>query len=413
MCPHKLDKSEHAKLDALFEQLTTQSKTHLGYPCNLNYDYSELHRFLTFSINNIGDPFSSSNYKVNTHRFEREVLDFFSTLLEAKADYRGYVTNGGTEGNLYGLYLARSRFPSGIVYFTEQAHYSIYKIVNLLNIEHKIIPANERGEMDYSALSKHLNRHKPAIILANIGSTMTGAVDDIKAIKTCLKAHHKHQHYIHCDAAFHGAILPLLDTPFGFSQGFDSIAISGHKMIGSPIPCGVVLTTYEAWQGLTDYVEYVDVLDSTISGSRNGFTPLVLWYAIKTLGKDGLHELVTRSINRADYAIKQLKTKKITAWRNPNSPIVIFPTPSDRLCKKWQLASHGPITHLITTDNVDNATIDKFVSEIASDPEVHLSKTKTPQSDKKPVKKHIILKSGVLVAITVASAIGVIESAFD
>ena len=38
-------------------------------------------------------------------------------------------------------------------------------------------------------------------------------------------------------------ILPWVEDPqaFGFDAGVDSIAVSGHKFIGSPMPCGVVL----------------------------------------------------------------------------------------------------------------------------------------------------------------------------
>ena len=32
---------------------------------------------------------------------------------------------------------------------------------------------------------------------------------------------------------------------FGFDRGADSIAVSGHKQLGTPIPCGVVCTKRE------------------------------------------------------------------------------------------------------------------------------------------------------------------------
>jgi len=38
-------------------------------------------------------------------------------------------------------------------------------------------------------------------------------------------------------------ILPFVPhpQPWDFRAGIDSISISGHKMIGAPLPCGVVL----------------------------------------------------------------------------------------------------------------------------------------------------------------------------
>ena len=49
--------------------------------------------------------------------------------------------------------------------------------------------------------------------------------------------------YIHCDAALCGGYAAFLDPPpaWDFEDGADSIAISGHKFLGSPIPCGIVL----------------------------------------------------------------------------------------------------------------------------------------------------------------------------
>ena len=100
-----LSAQDQATLDRLYQKIQKESDHFIGYPCNLNFDYSELFSFLNYSINNVGDPFVSSNYHVNTHEIEREVLNFFAEITHADKDFWGYVTNGGTEGNMYGLYL--------------------------------------------------------------------------------------------------------------------------------------------------------------------------------------------------------------------------------------------------------------------------------------------------------------------
>ncbi|CAI8037606.1 Histidine decarboxylase [Geodia barretti] len=73
---------------------------------------------------------------------------------------------------------------------------------------------------------------------------MRGAVDDIPAIRQIIDELDIGEHYIHADAALSGMILPYVDDPqpFGFDAGIDSISISGHKLIGAPLPCGIVLT---------------------------------------------------------------------------------------------------------------------------------------------------------------------------
>ena len=46
----------------------------------------------------------------------------------------GYCTNGGTEGNMYGLFLARELHPEGLVYYSEDTHYSVNKILRCLHL---------------------------------------------------------------------------------------------------------------------------------------------------------------------------------------------------------------------------------------------------------------------------------------
>ena len=82
----------------------------IGYPVAFDFDYSDLLPFLSFSLNNAGDPFMPMTYLLNSHEFEQEVVAFFAKLARAPEDqWWGYVTNGSTEGNLYGLYLAREQ----------------------------------------------------------------------------------------------------------------------------------------------------------------------------------------------------------------------------------------------------------------------------------------------------------------
>lgn len=74
-------------------------------------------------------------------------------------------------------------------------------------------------------------------------------------------------------------ILPFVDNPqpFNFADGIDSIGVSGHKMIGSPIPCGIVVAKKKNVDRISVEIDYISAHDKTISGSRNGHTPLMMW----------------------------------------------------------------------------------------------------------------------------------------
>lgn len=363
-----LSPQDKEKLDKLYIKIQEESNHFIGYPCNIDFDYSELFRFLKKPINNVGDPFVSSNYHVNTHEFEREVLKFFAKITHAGKDFWGYVTNGGTEGNMYGLYLARELYPEGIIYYSQDTHYSVSKILRILRMKSIMIRSQESGEIDYEDLREtiRIKRDFVPIILANIGTTMKGAIDNVKRIHDILDELAISTHYIHCDAALCGMILPFtIGAPgFDFRLGVDSISISGHKFIGSPIPCGIAIARRQNVDRIARSIEYVGTLDTTLSGSRNGITPLFLWYAIKRLDTNALKLRVKRCFEVADYAIEEFNKLKLNAWRNEYSTTVVFKRPAMEIVRKWQLASLKDIAHLVVMPHVTREWIKRFLKDL-------------------------------------------------
>ena len=359
------------RLAEFLEIIKDEEQRQVGYPSNQNFDYSPVIPFLSHSLNNVGDPFHQTNYRANTHEFEREVILHFAQLMRLDPeDTWGYVTSGGTEGNMYGLYLARELHPDGMLYFSEEAHYSILKIARILNMPHTTVKRRADGEIDYDDLRDMLTVHRdrPAIILATIGTTMRGAVDDIPAIRQIIDELGIGEHYIHADAALSGMILPYVDDPqpFGFDAGINSISISGHKLMGAPLPCGIVVTRKHLVETLDRAIKLVGVNDTTLSGSRNGLTPLMLWYAINHHGEDGWIETVHGMLDTAEYAVQRFNEHGINAWRHRNSPTVVFDRPSHEVFDRWQIAPEGDVAHIITMPHVDFETIDRLVVDCTS-----------------------------------------------
>jgi histidine decarboxylase len=356
------------RIDVLLNKVISASDKFLGYPVSKDFDYSRLYEFLKYPINNLGDPFEDSTYKVQTHEMERVVIAFFAKLFRANPkDYWGYVTNGGSESNLYGLYIARELYPKAMVYFSESTHYSVKKNIHLLNIPSITIRSHENGEMDYDDLENTLkfNRHKPAIILTTFGTTMKEAKDDVSKVKKILKKLAIQDHYIHCDAALSGCYGAFIEPriPFDFMDGADSISISGHKFIGSPIPSGVIITKRSLRDRISKGISYIGSLDTTITGSRNGHSPLFLWYAISKMGVEGLEKRYRYCLEVAEYCMAELIKIGIDAWMNKGSITVVFPKVSDSIKEEWQLAT-DEITHVICMPNVTKTQIDKFIADI-------------------------------------------------
>ncbi len=365
--------ADQRRLAEVLARIERGSETLVGYPCNQCFDYSELYPFLAHAINNVGDPFAGSNYQQNTHDIERDVVHDFAMLTRAEPEsIWGYVTSGGTEGNLYGLYLARELHPTAIVYYSEDTHYSVAKSLRLLHARSIMIRSLPSGEIDYEDLEATLRIHRdvPPIVFANIGTTMKGAIDDVGRIRAIIDDLRLTTRYIHCDAALSGMILPFVDDPpsWDFSSGIDSVSISGHKMIGSPLPCGVVLARRRNVERIARSVEYVGVLDTTIGGSRSAFAPLVLWYGLRRLGRDGMRRVVRQCLDTADHAIEQFARHGLAAWRNPHSITVVTPRPSEPVVHKWQIAPFRDIGHLITMPHVTRDVVDRIVADYVAFP---------------------------------------------
>ncbi|MSR31573.1 MAG: histidine decarboxylase [Gemmataceae bacterium] len=368
----KLGPVEREKLQAVYNRFLANREVYFGYPGNSLFDYQELYPFLQFPGNNCGDPFVPSNYQLQSHDLEREVLADFMELTQTRnEDCWGYVTNGGTEGNLYGLFLGREVYPTGIVYYSEEAHYSVGKILRLLRLRSVAVRSLPKGEMDLEDLRHTLEVHRdtPTIFLVNIGTTMKGAIDNVAGIKSLAREMGIDKHYLHADAALSGMILPFVEKPppWNFSAGIDSIAISGHKFIGAPIPCGIVLAKREWISRMARSVEYIGSIDDTISGSRNAFSPLLLWYALRKAGKEGFRQWVRECFRLADYAIDRLRGLGKNAWRNEHSITVVFDRPTEAIWKKWQIAVDHDIAHLVILPHVDTCRIDRLMEDLAND----------------------------------------------
>ena len=108
--------------------LEGQVKNSIGYQCDLHMpEYLEpLSPHLGFLSNNVGDPYTSGTYTINTKWMECNVLDYYASLWNGKWPYKledpetywGYVlTMGSTEGNLYAAWNARDYLSGKFLYY--------------------------------------------------------------------------------------------------------------------------------------------------------------------------------------------------------------------------------------------------------------------------------------------------------
>ena len=84
-----------------------------------------------------------------------------------------------------------------------------------------------------------------------------------------------------------------------FQKPIGSVSVSGHKFVGAPVPCGVVITRTRYVEALSNSIEYLNSRDATIMGSRNGHAPIYLWYTLTRKGYEGMRQDVERCLLNA------------------------------------------------------------------------------------------------------------------
>ncbi|CAK9233000.1 unnamed protein product [Sphagnum jensenii] len=365
----EMDAHMAAVLARYRKTLVERTKFHLGYPYNLDFDYGALAQLQHFSINNLGDPFIESNYGVHSRQFEVGVLNWFARLWELEKDeYWGYITNCGTEGNLHGILVGREVLPDGILYASRDSHYSVFKAARMYRMEAVKVDTLISGEIDCTDLKRKLTegRDKPAILNVNIGTTVKGAVDDLDTILKILKdvGYTEDRFYIHVDGALFGLMMPFVKKApkVTFKKPIGSVSVSGHKFIGCPMPCGVLITRMKHINALSRNVEYLASRDATIMGSRNGHAPIFLWYTLNRKGYRGFQKEVQRCIRNAHYLNDRLRKVNFGVLLNELSSTVVFERPEDEaFVHKWQLACQGKIAHVIVMPSVTVEKLDLFV----------------------------------------------------
>jgi histidine decarboxylase len=145
----------HTIIEEYAAHLQERTTHHLGYPYNLDFDFSDLLELQKFSINNLGDPFVESNYGVHSRQFEVGVLQWFASLWEIDVEEMwGYVTNCGTEGNLHGILTAREVLPEGIIYCSNATHYSVPKASRMYRMPLCLVDSLVGGELDMTQLQE-------------------------------------------------------------------------------------------------------------------------------------------------------------------------------------------------------------------------------------------------------------------
>lgn len=339
---------------ALSENVNFSNDVTLGYPASkldgkVFYDDASFLKDAPVLMTYVANPnhigchtvgISEKAFK-GTQEIEREVLEILAVdVFNATTnEYDGYIATGGTEANIEALWIYRNYFinthqakPSEIMIIaSEDTHYSIAKGSNLLMIDWMKVDVNfEDRKIDETKFETALenamaNGKKYFIVVANMGTTMFGSVDNPDAYSALLEKH-KVPFKLHVDAAYGGFIYPFLTdkNQLDFSNPHvSSITIDAHKILQAPYGTGIFLCRKNLIENvLTKEAAYVEGMDLTLCGSRSGANAVAVWMILKTYGKNGWFEKVKILEMRTDWLCKQLDTLQISYFREPFMNIV-------------------------------------------------------------------------------------------
>lgn len=377
------------QLDRWASECLAERSMTLGYPGNNDIRLEEFYRWYTGNnlesmiINNAGDPFEEGDHTLSSLDFEREVIQYFAPKYGFDGnDLWGIVTMSGTDGNNHGIYfgvnyLKRKTGKMPVVYVSDEAHYSNYRLCDLQHLEVRLVKSDSMGRMVPDSLEKVLDPTRPCLIVYAMGSTFKGAIDDQKALDDVLARHEGMAVYRHVDATLFGGYLPFTeykDLVDRRKTGFDSISVSGHKFFGIDSPCGLFITTRDVYDNQSTYdISYLNANMRMINCSRSGIEPLKFWWLMKTVGDEGWTEQAARIFENTRYLKSELKRIGWPYWNNEYSNTVIFRRPSAKVVRKYNLACGedaafgGKLSHVVVMQHVTKDSIDRLIADLRNE----------------------------------------------
>ena len=264
---------------------------------------------------------------------ERLTIDWLKEMLGYPAEAAGLLVSGGSMANLAALAAARrAKAPGNVVrdgvaggcrmriYVSEEGHFSIFKAAGLLGIGEanvRSIKTDDRLRVDLADLQRVVEEdlrsgHLPFCVVANVGTTATGAIDPLGELAAFAR---RYDLWLHVDAAYGGfaRLAPSARHHFTHIAEADSVALDPHKWLYLPVGCGSVLykdpaAARAAFSHGAEYTRPIGLEnDEAFAFWDYGpelsrpFRALALWMLIKFAGAEVLGEAIERNIACARY----------------------------------------------------------------------------------------------------------------
>lgn len=248
-----------------------------------------------FNLNHLGNVYATSESNLGiTRKIEKKVIEWNKRLIHCQnEEVEGYVTNGGSEANLFLMWMGREKGKKEYrqkpkLLCTDFVHYSISKAANILEIPIvKVRHDEEKYRMDILDLQNKIIAEARQgvhyfLIPITLGYSSTGSFDSLAQIIVVVEKLQR-ELGVHCfiwvDAAAQGLPKSFLEKKFTpmsteLVQGY---VVDFHKYGDVAVPAGVVLYRSELRKYIESNIPYLEETDATLSGSRPGASALAIW----------------------------------------------------------------------------------------------------------------------------------------
>jgi aromatic-L-amino-acid/L-tryptophan decarboxylase len=256
---------------------------------------------------------------------ELVTIDWLRQIFGMPPEAGGLFVSGGSAANLTALTAARHRvlgddFGNGVVYFSDQTHSSVVRALRVLGFTPdriRIVPSDGRFRLDPALLAAEIARDRksgkrPFCVVANAGTTNTGAVDPLPELSAITGGEGM---WLHVDGAY-GAAAILAERGKAALTGLsacDSLAVDPHKWLFCPFEIGCVIVRNAAllkdtFHIMPEYLKDAELVaepfnfcDYGIQLTR-GFRALKLWMTLKIFGLEAVRKAVSIGIQNAETA---------------------------------------------------------------------------------------------------------------
>lgn len=263
-------------------------------------------------------------------QLEANVITWFCQIAGYPPEARGTLTSGGSLANWTALVTARrDRLPDdflkGILYASDQAHYSVAKGAILAGFPEgnvRSVPTDDLFRLRPDALEAMIEEDRgrgltPFLVVASAGTTNTGAVDPLPELADLAA---RQGLWLHVDAAYGGFFL-LTEEGKRIMRGIeraDSIVLDPHKGLFLPYGTGAVLVrdgqalrrshslTADYMPGLQDDPDRVDFSQYSPELSRP-FRGLRVWLPFKMAGAGAFRAQLEEKLELTRWAADRLR----------------------------------------------------------------------------------------------------------